>query len=406
MIATGAFVLAIGLGAVLVTYVPFSPLTAGVITLERETLIRIHRHRHFCWKIAGGAFATALLLGLGLLFGGNAGLLAVTLSLALVLAALFWLSYVPLVMTPPSGAEHLPAVAAARVISDDDIVLGVSVDGEACAYLREQIARPHYFHDRVGGRDLMISFSVLCNSAMVYKPVLNGRHLALRCVTVFNNNIIYFDAASGNYIQQLSGEVIAGPDAGHSLEKFPVLMLPWGEWRAMYPQTRLYDAPAERIRDHIVARVLNATVPPARLERRRRPWHRVPATPATVPAMAVVQGVEMGGDAVAYRPGKKDGTAVINDVVGGVPVAVFFDSARGVSAVFCRELDGQVLEFCLSGEAGSVTDTATGSHWSADGCATGGAMAGRRLQPVAHLNNVFWFSWALFKPTTRVYAAT
>jgi hypothetical protein len=48
---------------------------------------------------------------------------------------------------------------------------------------------------------------------MAFKTELNGRTLDFRPLTAFNNNIIYHDAGSGNYIQQqLDGRVIAGPD--------------------------------------------------------------------------------------------------------------------------------------------------------------------------------------------------
>ena len=40
-------------------------------------------------------------------------------------------------------------------------------------------------------------------------------------VTAYNNNIIYYDRERRNYIQQLDGAVIAGPDSGRKLTPFP-----------------------------------------------------------------------------------------------------------------------------------------------------------------------------------------
>ena len=108
---------------------------------------------------------------------------------------------------------------------------------------------------------------------------------------------------------------------------------------------------------------------------------------------------------------------VVNDVVGGSPLVVFFtegtlsaldqviiaDSREvGSTGVFSRILDGQELTFEFDGER--LLDTDSGSTWNIFGQATDGPMEGKALEPIVHGNH-FWFSWVIFRPETKVWRA-
>lgn len=75
---------------------------------------------------------------------------------------------------------------------------------------------------------------------------------------------------------------------------------------------------------------------------------------------------------------------IVNDVVGGVPLAVTYCPLCNSSVAFVRELDGEALEFGVSGFLRFsnliMYDRSTESWWQqADGRALMGAYAGRRL---------------------------
>jgi hypothetical protein len=72
----------------------------------------------------------------------------------------------------------------------------------------------------------------------------------------------------------------------------------------------------------------------------------------------------------------------------------------GAGASFSRAVDGQTLTFSYDGEV--ITDDQTGSEWDVFGVATSGELAGTQLEPIVSVNH-FWFSWAAFRPETRVY---
>ena len=72
----------------------------------------------------------------------------------------------------------------------------------------------------------------------------------------------------------------------------------------------------------------------------------------------------------------------------------------GSAGVFSRRLDGRTLTF--RSEGGGIFDEQTGSEWNVLGEAVAGELKGRRLEPVVSIDH-FWFSWAAFRPETRVY---
>jgi len=60
------------------------------------------------------------------------------------------------------------------------------------------------------------------------------------------------------------------------------------------------------------------------------------------------------------------------------------------------------LTFAGAGEQ-TFRDEQTGSTWDVLGRAVDGPLAGARLEPAEHVDT-FWFSWAAFRPETRVVA--
>jgi len=133
--------------------------------------------------------------------------------------------------------------------------------------------------------------------------------------------------------------------------------------------------------------------------------------------MARVATVDLDGHAVAYPYDVLEQVRVVNDTVGKTPVAILWQpgtasaldarviaEGRDVGSVntFSREFDGRTLTFRLDGER--IVDDDTGSTWNVFGQAIDGPLQGSELSPVVHINH-FWFSWAAFRPETRVYSA-
>ncbi len=415
-----------GLITVLAIFLPFSPMTIDIINISRDAQITIYRRRHLLWSFAVLCFGIVLLYGLNGLLDNSSAFgsakwfseslvspdtlwLRVTLITIPVLVLLFWSGYVPFVMSPPNRHRLLALADADKIVGANDMVLGLVLGNEVRAYLRDEIARPHYFLDTVGGVPLTISYCILCNSGFAFISELDGKPLNMRCVTAYDNNIIYYDQASGNFIQQLEARVISGPGKGKSLNTLPVMLSSWGDWKLLHPDTKLYSAPPTTIRDKMVGLMLQMMIPISKLSRRSKPWHGIHGSlDPRLPAMSLVLGVEINSDSCAYPVAALRDDPVLEDTVGANPIVVFYDGKLDVGGVYSRQIDAMNLTFHRAAKPGTsvvARDQQTGTLWTVSGAAHEGPFAGKSLKPVPHFNKLFWFSWALFKPATRIMAS-
>ena len=97
-----------------------------------------------------------------------------------------------------------------------------------------------------------------------------------------------------------------------------------------------------------------------------------------------VMGIVVDGHARAYPIRMLEYHQVVNDVVGGVPIAATYDPLTGTPQGYRRKVDGRVLSFGVSGllynHGFLLYDRETGSLWSQFlGRAVAGPLAGKQL---------------------------
>ena len=266
-------------------------------------------------------------------------------------------------------------------------------------------------NDIVGGRPVAVTFCPLCNTAIIFDATVNGQPLDFGTTGRLRySNLLMYDRQTESWWQQASGEAVIGELAGERLTFLPATIISWAEARAEYPEAQVLSRETGFSRNYgrnPYAGYDNINSSPF--------LFRGPATPDQLPAMARVTTVELNGEAVAYPNDVLQEVGVVNDTVDGVEVAVFWqpglasalDSSSiadgqdvGASGVFERTLNGRALTFTTNGE--TITDEETGSTWNILGQATAGELAGQTLKPVVKVDH-FWFSWAAFRPDTRIY---
>ncbi len=120
----------------------------------------------------------------------------------------------------------------------------------------------------------------------------------------------------------------------------------------------------------------------------------------------VVIGLEIEGEAKAYPLSILVWHEIVNDVVGGIPVAVTYCPLCYTSQVFERALGDRVVEFGTSGKLYNsnlvMYDRTTGTYWSqALGAAIKGELAGQRLGTVP-FDVIRWDDWREVHPDTVV----
>ncbi len=120
----------------------------------------------------------------------------------------------------------------------------------------------------------------------------------------------------------------------------------------------------------------------------------------------IVIGLEINGEAKAYPLFILVWHEIVNDHVGGTPVAVTYCPLCYTNQVFERVLDGNVVEFGTSGKLYNsnlvMYDRLTETYWSqALGKAIVGELAGQELK-IIPFDVIKWIDWKTLHPDTVV----
>lgn len=268
-------------------------------------------------------------------------------------------------------------------------------------------------NDEIEGRPVLVTYCPLCNSALVFDPVVDGQRLRFGTSGLLrNSDLVMWDDITESLWQQIGGEGLVGAYAGHRLEVIPSAIVSWGDFKAGYPDGVVLAPPGRPASSY-----------------GRNPYVRYTSRSAPIPgffdstilddrypALERTVGVTVEGHNKAYPFSVVQANGAVNDTVAGVPIVVLWSpgtadaldspvTAEGVDVgaalAFDRRVDDEPLEFSPVG-GGRFTDDRTGSTWNVLGQAVEGDLAGTRLEPVVHTNE-FWFAWAAFHPNGEVF---
>jgi hypothetical protein len=123
-------------------------------------------------------------------------------------------------------------------LEDLQPVISFKVNNEARAYPLAILTWHEVVNDVVGGVSVTVTFCPLCNSAMVFDRMLEGRVFDFGVSGNLRNcDLIMWDRQTQSWWQQLTGEGIVGELAGHQLEFLPASIISWGDYKQANPDT-------------------------------------------------------------------------------------------------------------------------------------------------------------------------
>ena len=224
---------------------------------------------------------------------------------------------------------------------------------------------------------------------------------------LYRSNKLMYDRVTETLWRQFLGEPVVGPlaNSGIKLEKFPITLTTWGEWRASHPDTTVlhvdtgvYDASFYVPEDDPFAIYYNYfnssdTMFPV--------WLQSEA----LATKAQVLGVLLGGVPKAYHIEALAETPVLNDSIGRSGLVVVTEPLHRSTRAFLVDREGVRVTFQekLGGSLGARTLVdSNGVTWRV----TDDALLpndGSAPLPRIPTNNAFWFGWYSNNPTTLVY---
>ena len=294
--------------------------------------------------------------------------------------------------------QFLTASEAMDQFKPEELVVGVSINGEHRAYSIPQLSLHEIVNDEVGGVPIAVTWCPLCYSAMVFNREIEGQEFTFGVTgALIRNSLVMYDHETGSQWSQFLGRAMNWEMEGTELELVPSLLTTWEAWLELHPDTRAMDKEGRYSEDVYKSyyRIESAGVIGRKVKDER------------LTNKEFVVGVEVDGYTRAYSYSDLERTPVINDSIHGLPIVILLDAASGTSVVYNRQLDGRILTFSLGeqeeGLPFGIEDQETGTRWNAlTGEATEGELFGAVLQRVEFLQ-VFWFAWVDFYSETEVY---
>jgi len=290
-------------------------------------------------------------------------------------------------------------------------VIVVEIGGRGRAYPLSVLIWHEIANDRFGEVPLAVTFCPLCNASIVFDRRVGGATLDFGTTgKLRHSDLVMYDRQTHSWWQQFTGAGIVGRHAGTRLARIPSQIVSFADFRAAHPEGQ------------VLSRSTGFPRPYGRNPYRgydrigQSPFLLSSAPDSRLPAMERVIAVQAGGVQRIYPFSRLERQPVINDTVGGEPVAVFSrhgtlsvldeEEIRGSREIpsataFLRRLQGRVLEFAL--RDGKVRDLQTDSEWNLLGHALAGPLKGARLQTASEGVH-FAFAWLVFNPKTEIYA--
>ena len=213
---------------------------------------------------------------------------------------------------------------------------------------------------------------------------------------VYNGTIILRDRETRTLWAPFSGKALEGPLAGKRLERIPLSLTRWKDWKARHPATGVLWGPEQARGGH------GSWYEPGK-------WGIVAEMGATLqgwdtrlPENALVYGVEIREDSKSYPLAEVQARRVVNDQVGDVPLVVAAVGELEVAA-FDRRLGGRLLTFSPAPDrAGADAATARrGASGLARARRSSGPLRGQRLTAIEGYV-VEWHVWAAYNPRTGI----
>lgn len=128
-------------------------------------------------------------------------------------------------------------------LEEKQYVLGIALAGRARAYPHSLLERKRVVNDVVAGTPVLVVFSGADQSAFVFERyVATSVELTFRLAPGSDPDELRLeDEQSGGLWDGRSGEALAGPWRGWSLNRLPSTSAFWFAWHAHYPDTDVYQ---------------------------------------------------------------------------------------------------------------------------------------------------------------------
>jgi hypothetical protein len=132
---------------------------------------------------------------------------------------------------------HGKATGSIAALGDTEPVIALSIAEDARAYPLRVLIWHEIANDIVGGAPVVVTYCPLCNAALVFERVVDGRVLDFGTTgKLRNSDLVMYDRQTESWWQQFTGEAIVGTMTGHRLRFIPSRLESFDRFRQRFPR--------------------------------------------------------------------------------------------------------------------------------------------------------------------------
>ena len=295
---------------------------------------------------------------------------------------------------PPLRSPAMLVADEIGYLEDDNIVFGISVNGDARAYPKRILAWHEMFVDEVGGVPVAGVYCTLCGTVILFHTEHDGVNYQLGTSGfLYRSNKLMYDQATQSLWSTMQGTPVVGPLVGKGivLDRGSVVTTTWGEWRRRHPDTKVLSLDTGHRRDYAEGAAYREYFATDEI------MFTVPALDTRLKNKAEVFTVLLAGHPdrpLAISAGFLAEHPVYRDTIGDTALVVLTDPS-GANRAYASE---EVTFTDYDGDRGVQDDS--GMAWTMEEHALT-AEDGRVLHRIP-AQRAFWFGWYAAFPHTRL----
>ncbi|MEX1137733.1 MAG: DUF3179 domain-containing protein [Bacteroidota bacterium] len=321
-------------------------------------------------------------------------------------ASSVWLIPVDQIHDGGPGKDGIPALSNpdfikpefATYLSDDDLVLGIIVDGEVRAYSHPILDWHEIVNDVVGGTTVSITYCPLTGSGIAWDRSFSGSKTTFGVSgLLYNSNLIPFDRRTGSHWSQMKLQCVNGPLIGQYAQTHKILETTWKTWKELYPQTSVLSSNTGYARPY-------GTYPYGDYKDSDQLFFPISNDDSRLPRKERTLAVISDGRVRAYPLSSfSQEIGVVNETFGGTSIVVVGSRGKNFVVAFESTVNDQTLVFSpVQHELPVVLVDQEGTKWDLLGRALEGPRKGEELKPTRSFIS-YWFALSAFYPGVEIY---
>ena len=283
----------------------------------------------------------------------------------------------------------------ATYLQDDELVFGVSINGDARAYPLRILDWHEMFNDVIGDVSVALAYCTLCGSGILYETQLPSRSAPFLFGSsgfLYRSNKLMYDRQTNSLWNQFSGRPVVGPLTGSGIELKvrPVAISSWKDWLKRHPETKVLSLDTGHLRDYTPGRPYG--------EYFNSPDLMFPALApdSRLAAKDYVFALRVDGHEKAWPLSAFTTMPVINDSLGDLDLVLIGNAAT--RTVRAYRTDGRSFE---AAESSTHSIVANNEAWMVNEDALVSESGKRLVRLPGHI--AYWFAWRQNNPTAPFY---